>query len=291
MDGMYDWQGRVLEGAIFLWHFFFLSAFLCMCAYVLASTDVARAQVDVAVTYPIASSEEAQSGDIIVFRKESQRFERSRTVSDPDLFGIIAEDAILVLETEGAGAPIVRTGEARVNVVFAGGAIAPGDIITSSAVSGKGQRATDEDRYIVGTALEPFPAPGVSGQTTGSIRVLLSVGDRSSGGGGTGSGGFLGGIGSGGGGNGSGTVHGSGSESVPILRIIQFVLAAFIGIGSIYFAFRHFGQNLKEGIVSIGRNPLAKAPIRSMVIMNTALILLICTLGLFASVAVFLLPI
>lgn len=261
--------------------------------FFLLSTGFAYAQVDVAVTYPIALSEEAQSGDIISFRKDGQRFERSAAVSDAEIFGIIAEDPLLVLEMEGANAPIVRTGEARVNVVSSGGAIAAGDVITSSTVPGKGQRAREEDRYVVGTALEPFPSSGSPEELTGSIRVLLSIGDRMEGGGGAGSGGFFGGIGGGrvGGGSGSGAGGGGGSEPVSALKIIQFVLAAFIGVGSIYFAFRHFGQNLKEGITSVGRNPLAKAPIRSMVVTNAALILLICALGLFASIAVFLIPI
>ena len=243
-----------------------LILFLLFALTVPASIYGQQDSLTIATTY-IISEDSVDSGDIVSFDRTTQLFRLAREAGDENLFGVVSQDPLLVLETEPDGIPIVRSGETQVNVTVANGPIAAGDYITSSAIAGKGQRADSDHTYIIGVALEPF-----LGETTpeGSVSVLLSVGTQE---------------------EAASRAGTTGVTEATVLNIIQYVIAALIAIGSIYIAFKNFGPNIKDGIVSIGRNPLAKSSIQSMVILNAVLIVLISVGGLFIGVAILLLPI
>jgi len=239
------------------------------------------ANVDIAKTY-IIEDEQVVSGDIISFDKTLQEFNLSNRDEDEDVFGITSDDPLLVLVTEEDGIPVVRTGEAMVNVTSINGPIIAGDFITSSLVPGKGRKADDSDSYIIGIALDPFLGEFTATSTTeevvsgGTIRVLLRIGSKAS---------VIQEF------SDSPAEQNTGVTEATVLNIVQYILAAFIAVGSIYVAFKNFGPNIKDGIVSVGRNPLAKSSIQSMVILNIILIILISAGGLFVSLAILLLPI
>lgn len=237
--------------------------------------------VEIAKMYEINDTVSVESGDIISFQPDSQNLVLSRSRSDKNIFGISVENPLLVLSTEEGGTPIVRTGEVIVNVTDNGGAIVPGDFITSSSIPGKGEKALETDQYIVGVALGSFPEDGVvaeSGEViVGQIPVLLSIGTRQN----------------------AITelkldqmpTQNTGVTEATVLNIIQYLLAAFIAVGSIFISFKNYGPSIREGIASIGRNPLAKPTIQSMVVLNTIIIVLISGGGLLVAIAILLLPI
>jgi len=94
----------------------------------------------IAQTY-IISGGTPVSGDIISFDKETQKFNLSEIEGDSKLFGVVVNNPVLVLNFTDNGMPIARSGEVLVNVTTLGGVIRAGDLITSSKISGKGQKA------------------------------------------------------------------------------------------------------------------------------------------------------
>ena len=160
-----------------------------------------------------------------------------------------------------------------VNVTTINGPIVAGDYITSSTLVGKGEKSTRASDRVIGVALESFPPTGAtvdSGQTTysGMIRVLLSVGARPANTGGV--------MGAGGVSGGSAT-----GINTPLANVLKYALATLVVMGSIFVAFRTFGASLRNSIVSVGRNPLAKPAIQSMVVINTVLVIVVTAVGLF----------
>lgn len=257
---------------------------LFLCALVLVGR-VAHAQFEnaaIARLYQITGTQPI-SGDIISFDKTAQVFSLSRTENDSNLFGVVVNNPVLVLNTPGGGVPVVSTGEVLVNVTTLGGPIAAGDQITSSVVPGKGARANGVGGIMLGTALEAFPSAtailqNVSSTTVyeGSIRVLLRIGPREQPA------------------TTTPTTTPAATDSMPVSSLVakalKYVLAALVAIGSVFAAFRNFGASIRDGIVSVGRNPLAKSSIQSMVILNSVLIILVSAAGLFVGFAILLLP-
>jgi hypothetical protein len=255
-------------------------ALLALCGYAAPLAHAEYSDAAIARTYVVSGAEPA-SGDLISFDRENDTLRLSSVASDQSLFGVVVTDPVLVLRAPGATVPIVTTGQVAVNVTTAGGAIKAGDFITTSSVPGKGQLASSTTAFIVGTALAPFPAsstPAASAAPqSGSIPVLLSIGPRPDAPGQTS----------------SGTAAGSatGKYAVGASTLLRYFLAAVVAIGSIAIAFRNFGSSIRDGIISVGRNPLAKSSIQSMVILNAFLIALVSAGGLFIGFAILFLPI
>lgn len=246
---------------------------------------VSRAQIkeaDIVQRYPIAN-ETFLFGDIVVYDRETLHYRLSTTRVDPFVFGVAIENPIFLLDDGTANVPITRNGETVLNVVAENGPIRAGDYITTSSVRGKGERANADDIYLVGIALGDYaglPDEIVgeeSGTSYGRVPALLSVGHvskvqevwpRDS-------------------------VAGAqtGVTEATLLNVIQYIVAAFIALGSVFIAFRNFGPNIRTGLASIGRNPLAKSSIQSMVLLNVVLMVLISAGGFFVSLAILLLPI
>lgn len=234
----------------------------------LSNTSIARTYV-VDGTQPVA-------GDLVSFDKDKQILHLSDTADDETLFGVVVDKPALVLSS-GSGVPIISSGEVSVNVTALGGPIAPGDYITTSSEPGKGKKASPQDGFIVGTALESFGTAS-SSAASGAIAVHLSIGARP------------------GGGANTSTLtttkqNTSQTSSVTIPAFVRYFLAGLVAIGSIAIAFRSFGSSIKESIVSVGRNPLAKTSIQSMVVLNTFLIVLVSAAGLFVAFAILFVPI
>lgn len=257
------------------------AALAALCAFLLPSAHAQYSDASIARTYVVAGAQPA-SGDLISFDNASESLHLSNAADDQTLFGVVVANPVLVLQSEGATVPIVVTGEAEVNVTTAGGAIRAGDLITSSSIPGKGQLASSTDTFIVGTALASFPASSTppasaGGLRSGSVPVLLSIGPRPD--------------------TAVQTAAGSASETstgkyaIGASTLLRYFLAALVAIGSIGIAFRNFGSSIRDGIISVGRNPLAKSSIQSMVILNAFLIVLVSAGGLFIGFAILFLPI
>ena len=253
--------------------------------------SVAHAQSDntaIAKTY-IISGDAPVTGDLVSFDPATQTFRLAKKTSDSSVFGVVVTNPVIILRTSANGVPLVNSGEAFVNVTTINGPISAGDYITSSSVPGKGQRADSSTSFVVGTALDAFPRSSTTTPATastsviygGSIRVMFNIGPKS----------VVaekpvatpGVVGPLSRGNATGV-------SAPVAMLIKYVLAAIVVAGTIYIAFRNFGSNMKDSIVSIGRNPLARASIQSMVVINTVLIVVVSVVGLFVGFMILFLP-
>jgi hypothetical protein len=254
----------------------FLIAFV---PQLLSAQSAQVSSMDIAKRYPLLETAFV-FGDVVVYDRETQIYRLSFKRADTDVLGVTVENPTFLLDDGTENTPVVRTGETRVNVVGTGGPIAVGDYLTTSAVSGKAERASPSDSYLLGIALGSYAGfpEEVTGEQAGigygQIPVLLAVGHISkaqeiS----------------------TGKTADSGVTEATVLNVIQYIVAAFVAVGSVYIAFRNFGPNLKEGVVSMGRNPLAKASIQSMVVLNVVLIVLISGAGLLVGLAILLLPI
>lgn len=237
--------------------------------------------LDIAQRYQLADSEFV-FGDIVVYDREALTYRLATVHGDSAVFGVTVESPVLLLDDGSLNVPIIRSGETTINVTALNGPIVAGDYITTSATRGKGERANASDVYLVGIALASYAglegeAVGLEGDVPyGKVPVLLSVGHVSK------------------------VQEVLTGKPAPVnkvfteatlLNVIQYAVAAFIAVGSVFIAFRNFGPNLRSGITSIGRNPLAKSSIQSMIVLNVVLIILIAGGGLFMSLAILLLPI
>lgn len=260
--------------------------FFGACTYGVAHAQLSNSSI--ARTYVISGTQPV-SGDLISLDRTSQALHLSDFVGDITLFGVVVSDPVIILRSVGAHVPIVTSGEAMVNVTTSGGVITPGDFITTSSIAGKGQLASSTDAFIVGMALAAFPSAtstvavkkGVV--VEGNIPVLLEIGPYPS------------------------TAHPTSSsqssgtstsvattKSTPTIGVstfFRYLLAAVVAVGSIVVAFKNFGASINDGIISVGRNPLAKSSIQSMVILNAFLIALVSMGGLFVGFAILFLPI
>lgn len=240
--------------------------------------------VNLARTYDVFE-ESVEFGDIIA-RQTNPEIYRLAKLGDTDIVGVVVRDPLLLLDVIENGVPIAENGEVLVNVATLNGAITAGDLITVSVIPGKGMKARDGD-LVVGIAKEDFSSDDAiimmdhNGEevSIGTIPVQLNVGF----------GNLLPVITKG---NTNNLVNtGLITSNGRVLDILKYTMALLVAVGSLYVSFRGFGVNIKNSIVSIGRNPLAKTSIQAMVVLNVFLILLVGGGGLFLSIVILLLPI
>ncbi|HEC93947.1 MAG TPA: hypothetical protein ENI56_01065 [Candidatus Kaiserbacteria bacterium] len=220
-----------------------------------------------------------QPGDIVSFDKNTKTFHLAHIPGDKNAFGVVVKNPVLLLSDNGPGFPIITSGEVMVNVTTKNGPIKAGDYISPSSVPGKGVKATISDPYIIGTAISSFPnaSSTVLLQTNKiykgfvqmlfyrRINPLVAVVQQT-------------------------------PQSVEIgkniiFHIVKYILAALVAVGTVYVAFKASGSSMRSGIISIGRNPLAKSSIHSMLVLNTIMIILISAVGLTAALALVFLPV
>ncbi len=231
----------------------------------------------VATTH-VVSNGKPQPGDIISYNKNTHIFSLTHIPYDRNVFGIVVKNPILLISDNSNGVPITTSGEVLVNVTTKNGPINIGDYITSSSIIGKGQRAGSTTPYVIGIALTAFPK--VSSSTPlhtkkiyeGTIRLFFNSEANPL---------MIGTI---------GTQQMAVGKSI-IFHIIKYVLAAIVAIGTIYVAFRTSGLDMRSSIISIGRNPMAKSSIRSMLILDTVIIILVSLVGLAIALALVFIPV
>lgn len=272
----------------FVYIFFFTALFL---TYIFVSPVYAQTYVDssVAALFPIVDT--VQDGDIISFDPETSTYRKAMVENDQHMFGVVVVSPTLFLSQgqRASGTPIARSGEALVNVSDLGGAIHVGDLITSSVIPGVGQKLDIyKQGYVLGMALASLSTStqrttaSVDGKTVviGGIPVALRISSytpspevvaQS--------------IAKGEGNSGAGLQEGQiavekGDAVFTVDRITRYILAAFIAMLVLYIAFRSFRGYMTQSIISVGRNPLAKASILSMVFLNSVLIIIVSVIAL-----------
>jgi F0F1-type ATP synthase membrane subunit c/vacuolar-type H+-ATPase subunit K len=226
---------------------------------------------------------QAIEGDIVSLTQTPGQLELSKVLGDSRMYGVLQEEPLVVYKTTD-DIPVVSAGEVLVNVTTLGGPILTGDFITSSEIPGKGQKAEQGMRgYMLGHAMtsfgeedgEVFDYQGKQ-LRRGQIRVLLNIRPIS----------FTGG-------NILATLQQTQAASLDVIkdqksrdRYFRYLIAVLIVLGAIYFSYRTFGRNVTKGIEGIGRNPLAKASIQAMIVLNMILIGIVCIGGMILALLV-----
>jgi hypothetical protein len=203
------------------------------------------------------------------------------------MFGVVVDDPLLYVagneELPGAR-PIIRHGEATVNATTLGGVIRAGDLVSTSPLAGLAQRVPrDKGVYIVGIALDDMQLSTTTRADIpdtvryGTVPVALRMGL------------YLPDAGSGSSTSteevkvGIGNVDELGIEYFSLFR---YILAAIVALAAIVIALRSFGGTLAQSVISIGRNPLARKTIISMMLWNSFLIIIVSGVGLGLAIAI-----
>lgn len=262
-----------------------ISGFLIL-LFTLAPFSSALAQLnEISIVGTYIISESYENGDIVAYDEVADVYSLARDDTDKEIFGVIQENPVVVFRVNDEQVPVANSGEAFVNVTALNGPIQIGDRITVSRIPGKGQVLGEEAGISVGIALENFTGKeegvgsvilGEEEFALGSILVLLDV-DSSYG--------IQLEIGAP-----TIIVNEESRVGLTIGTAFRYILAIIFAIGALFLVFKNFGPNLKEGVVSVGRNPLAKNTIQSMVTFNTLLILTISVAILLMSLAIILVP-
>lgn len=226
-----------------------------------------------------------EDNDIISFNRELNIYQQSQTDEDEKIFGVVDKNPVIVFRIAGNDFPIVQNGEVIVNVTTLNGDINIGDEVTTSLLSGKGKKFSGGKGFVLGTALE-----SLNNQTStstmiyngkeiviGKISVLLSIGPSRD----AVSESLI-----------SSTIFlkNEGEVKTGIETAFRYITAAIFTIGTLFVVFKTFGPNMGKGIISIGRNPLAKHSIQAMVIFNFILIISISLIGFIVSLLIIFLP-
>lgn len=242
-------------------------------------------QFNIAHTLTIKDTE-AVDGDIMSLTEENETLVRSKVANDEKMYGVLIATPVMVYRTRDT-LPVARSGEVYCNVSTLGDPIKVGDYITSSSIPGTGMKAPDLTGYMVGIALEsfdgktgtPITAEGKTVQS-GKIKIAVGIGPASpvqikA------AGGIM------------GTLRQLATAllynirtSKQFERIIRYIIAALVAIITILVNFRTFGRNITKGIEAIGRNPLAKVSIQSMIIVNVILIAIVSMGGIVLALAI-----
>jgi len=211
---------------------------------------------------------EIQKGDIVSL-KNNEIF-RTNISYDENIIGVVGENPLLVFGKETTGSvAVISYGKTLVKVTNQNGEIKKGDFITSSQKPGVGQKAT-ESGFVIGMALEDLKEKegiipvfvniqylniSTDKQTFGGImkRILSSV---------------------------------STPENVP--DVLKYLFSISLISITFLFSFLLFVKTLKEGIVGISQNPLAKNGIQTIAVLNLIGIIILTLVGIGLSLFVIL---
>jgi F0F1-type ATP synthase membrane subunit c/vacuolar-type H+-ATPase subunit K len=270
---------------------------ILLCVALLIQVDAVSAnQSYTTVASTIETEGTLRDGDIVSYNPAQNIYHPSKEYADEMVYGVVVLDPVLHLsELEGTtasttGTPVVRYGEVMVNVSTLGGEIHAGDLVTTSVIEGFGQRVAREDgSYVLGFALEDMQFSGESvqvGEQTielGNVAVALRIGPYV-----TKQGAELIAsttlLGQG------GVVKDDGEGGIDMFKVFRYSLAAIVAALAILVAARRFGDTFSQSVISVGRNPLARSQIRSMVVWNSFLIILISCVGFGISALIIFVP-
>lgn len=237
--------------------------------------------LEVTSVYEITDKTAIEADILVATDKGLTRAEKS---FDNKMFGVLTEKPLLVYRNNAIkGKPVIRSGVTEVNVTTLNGPIKYGDYITSSSISGKGQKAT-ESGYVLGLALGAFNgsgAPQVDGPNgkvaLGKVPVAIRVeyaeltNPR-----------FAGRL--------FGFIGSSFLENVndpkKFGNVVRYIAAGMVVLLSFTFGFLTFSRSIVKSMEALGRNPLAKSTIQLSMIINIGLLVITAVIGIVASILI-----
>jgi hypothetical protein len=234
----------------------------------------------------IIDDKNAVTGDIMSLSTKPETLVRSTKEYDDRMFGVLQLVPVVVYKTRD-DIPVIRTGAVPLNVTSLGGPILVGDYVTSSPIAGKGQKATSVSGNMLGVALTAYDGKAGTNVTyqgktykSGVIKAQVGIGPASpvvfkaSGG-----------------------LFGTLKQLQTALlfnitssrnadKIMRYILAALLLLLLLGFGYYTFGKQITKGIEAIGRNPLAKASIQTMIVLNAILLGVVCVGGIILALVI-----
>ncbi len=252
-----------------------------------SSTTVSDTVGTFATQIALREGETVHDGDLVSYDVASGTYVLTQSAYDPYLFGVIVLNPVIYSHNDEEGRnlfPVVRFGEVLVNVSTLNGEIKAGDLVTSSRIQGLGQRFGDSrSGQVLGIALSDMvfepTAIDIDGTTVrlGRVSVGLRIGFQTAAS-------DTEDVSEGGSENNTDenkekrgetvTIPEEKDDGVEALTFLRYILGATVMLGSFVVALRHFGGYYKEGVIAVGRNPLAHQQIRSLILWNTLMIIL-----------------
>lgn len=216
-----------------------------------------------AISIPI-SDKNAKDGNIIISTPKG--FSLSSVAYDTNMYGVLTDSPALYLQNtnEPASKPVTSSGKIYVLVSTINGNIKKNDFITTSTISGIGQKAT-RNGMILGTALEDYS--NSNQKLTAKILIAVNPHFNSS---------FAD--------NKTNILEVLRNASDPTtltqLTSLRYVIAAIVVLISFALGFIYFGRITSRGVEAMGRNPLASRMIQINMVLNLFLIIVIIAAGL-----------
>jgi hypothetical protein len=250
-----------------------------------AGLPVSAATTDTGVVHSYRTNKAIRQGMIVsLVPNDTTRVTPLTNQHVSDMFGVAiapTDAPISVIGDTGAQIYVATSGQYNVLVSTQNGAIHAGDYISISALDGVGMKASATEPTILGRAAADFTTAraiqqsvpiltptGTTTVTLGSIPISITIASNPSAGQGTGNlPGFL-------------RIASSGiaNKAVPASRVYLamavLLLAGFISANVLF-------SGIRGGVLSIGRNPLAKRSILNGVMQAVAVGVGVFIIGLF----------
>jgi len=190
----------------------------------------------------------------------------SRTPYDPQVLGVVAKDAAIILNTTNSidAVPVISNGTIYIMVSSQGGPIKKGDLLTTSTNPGVGMKA-QQSGYVLGVSLEDYS--NADTKKTQLIAAELNLHYF----------------------NAKPTFPGSLTDILKIALlsskespapIFKYLVAAGVVIGSFVLGFMTFGRTAAKGVEALGRNPSASKIIHLGIALNVSVVIVIVIAGL-----------
>jgi len=202
---------------------------------------------------PIARNlivENANEGDVICAIENT--FKKCNAPYDSRMVGVVGKSAILIFGKEKENTKsVIILGEVKAKATNQFGEIKTGDFVTSSNIEGVVQKAT-RSGFVLGRALEDLKEK--EGEILVYVNIqyqLLSPPETKI---------SLSQIGK--------NILQQLEKPENFPKALRYVFAVILALFSFLFGFLYFGKALREEIVAVGRNPLAKSSIRMVTIVN-----------------------
>ena len=255
---------------IFVW--FMCSVLLMSGLHQLGLGEARAVFLALAVSVPI-DSDEVLSGQIVSI--SGGRYVLSSQEYDSAVVGVVDLLPAINLDLKATEAiyPVVSEGHAYVRVSQSNGVILAGDWITSSSIQGVGMKASGAG-YVIGQALEGFSpqSPQDIGEILVSLEVRFLEFDKS---------------------RADDTLVNLITDLIAEILsltaayasdepslVFRYLVAAIIILIVIIISYFGFARVARNGIVALGRNPLAKNSIITGIVLNVAIAVVIVVAGM-----------
>lgn len=238
--------------------------FVTLTPFVLAqSASQATGSLGVAKMVEV-SNKDIQDGSVL--SSSSKGNVPSAIPYDPQVIGIVARDAAIILNTAATenSVPVIAEGTVYVLVSSKNGPIKKDDLLTTSTIPGIAVKAV-KDGYVIGNALEDYTSGDP--KQVGKIAVNLNLHYF----------------------NAKPTLAGTLTDIFKLALlptkdgpapIFKYVVAALVVIGSFVLGFMSFARTAAKGVEALGRNPAASRVIHLGIIFNVFIVIVIVLAGL-----------